>query len=227
MTGTPSTPAVIVFDVNETLSDMSAMADRFSDIGLQSGLAKLWFASLLRDGFARTAAGESEEFSRLGAGSLRVLLSTAEPNCSENDAVAHVMDGLADLQAHPDVADGARALRRLGLRLVTLTNGSAQVAETLFAKAGIRKEFEHLLSVVDAGVWKPARGAYEYAAATCGVDVGRMLLVAVHPWDIDGAARAGMSTAWINRTGGAYPEYFCAPTYSVAELTDLPALLAR
>jgi hypothetical protein len=26
-----------------------------------------------------------------------------------------------------------------------------------------------------------------------------MLLVGVHPWDIDGAGRAGMSGAWINR----------------------------
>jgi len=30
----------------------------------------------------------------------------------------------------------------------------------------------------------------------------QMLLVTVHPWDIHGAARAGLSTAWINRAGG-------------------------
>ena len=41
---------VIVFDVNETLSDMSAMGDRFSEVGAPAALAKFWFASLLRDG---------------------------------------------------------------------------------------------------------------------------------------------------------------------------------
>jgi len=49
------------------------------------------------------------------------------------------------------------------------------------------------------------------------------MLVAVHPWDIDGAARAGLATAWINRAGDPYPEYFRAPDLrprSLAELAD-------
>ena len=53
---------VVVFDVNETLSDMAPLADRFADVGAPPALARLWFAALLRDGFARTAAGESERF---------------------------------------------------------------------------------------------------------------------------------------------------------------------
>jgi len=48
---------VVVFDVNETLSDMAPLAQRFADIGAPPALARLWFAALLRDGFARTAAG--------------------------------------------------------------------------------------------------------------------------------------------------------------------------
>jgi FMN phosphatase YigB (HAD superfamily) len=45
-------PIVIVFDVNETLSDMAPMARRFADVGAPELLAQVWFASLLRDGFA-------------------------------------------------------------------------------------------------------------------------------------------------------------------------------
>jgi hypothetical protein len=37
--------------------------------------------------------------------------------------------------------------------------------------------------------------------AWVGVAPELMLLVAVHPWDIHGAAQAGMGTAWVNRTG--------------------------
>lgn len=33
--------------------------------------------------------------------------------------------------------------------------------------------------------------------------------------------RAGLGTAWINRTGGGYPAYFTAPDLSVASLLDL------
>jgi 2-haloacid dehalogenase len=52
-----------------------------------------------------------------------------------------------------------------------------------------------------------------------------MLLVAVHPWDIDGAARAGLSTAWIDRSGAPYPESFTSPTLRAGSLTDLAAQL--
>ena len=219
-------PTVVVFDVNETLSDMSPMATRFADVGAEPHLAKLWFATLLRDGFALTAAGGSERFSVLGDGVLRQVLAGVALDRDLDDAVAHVMGGFARLPLHPDVPDGVRALREAGLRLVTLTNGSSQVAENLFSAAGIREEFEALLSVEDAGVWKPARGAYEHAARVCGTDLGDMLLVAVHPWDIDGAGRAGMPTAWVDRAGTTYPDYFSPPTFTVAGLTDLAAALA-
>lgn len=47
------------------------------------------------------------------------------------------------------------------------------------------------------------------------------MLVAIHRWDIDGAAHAGLGTAWINRTGGEYPAYFTAGGLSVASLPEL------
>jgi 2-haloacid dehalogenase len=51
------------------------------------------------------------------------------------------------------------------------------------------------------------------------------MLVAVHPWDLDGAARAGLRTAWVNRTGGGYPDYLTAPELTVSGLDDLAARL--
>ena len=83
-----------------------------------------------------------------------------------------------------------------------------------------------LLPVEDAGAWKPARASYEYAAAGCGADPADMFLVAVHPWDIQGATRAGLRTAWLNRAGGSYPGYFQAPEFTFTALTELPAALA-
>ena len=143
-----------------------------------------------------------------------------------DEAIEYVMVGFSELSVHGDVVEGVRALGRAGIRLVTLTNGAAAVPQRLFERAGISGDFERLMSVEDAGVWKPARGAYEYAARTCGVDVGDMLLVAVHPWDIDGAARAGMRTAWIDRSGASYPAYFTAPETTASGIADLADRLA-
>ncbi|MGM9472452.1 haloacid dehalogenase type II [Pseudarthrobacter sp. YS3] len=218
-------PSVIVFDVNQTLSDMSPMGERFAEVGAPAQLAKLWFAMLLRDGFALTAAGGNGAFAEIGAEALRGLLASSDLGMDLDQAVEHVTAGMAGLGLHPDVPGGVRALRAAGYRLVTLTNGSAQVAEKLFAPAGIRDQFERLLSVEDAPAWKPAPAAYHYAARACGVEPGEMLLVAVHPWDIHGAAQAGLATAWINRTGSTYPAYFSAPDYTVASLDILPEAL--
>lgn len=217
-------PHVIVFDVNETLSDMAPMGQRFRDAGAPEALAPLWFARLLRDGFALAAAGSTARFSEIGTELLTGMLRdthVAEPA----DTAAALTTALADLPLHPDVADAVRALRAAGYRLVTLTNGSAQVAQQLFDTAGIRDEFDQLLSVEDAPAWKPHPAAYAYAAEHCNTTPENMLLIAVHPWDIHGAAQAGLQTAWLNRDQSSYPSYFRTPDHEAASLTDLASAL--
>ena len=220
-----TSPSVIVFDVNETLSDMSPMAARFTDVGAPAHLAKTWFATLLRDGFALTAAGASRRFAELGVDALRLVLYDVDLNRDLDAAVQHVIGGFGQLPVHADVPDGVRTLRASGRRLVTLTNGATQVSEQLLTAAGLRDQFAALLSVEDAGAWKPARTAYDYAARTCETDPADMLLVTVHPWDIDGAARAGLRTAWIDRAGTPYPACFTPPSLRATGLTDLAGQL--
>lgn len=214
-------PSVIVFDVNETLSDMAPMAGRFAEVGAPGWLATAWFAAVLRDGFALAAAGGKEPFAQLARGVLDALLADATLNRPVPEAVGHILAGFGELRVHPDVPDGVRLLREGGLRLVTLSNGSADVAGKLLATAGIRGEFESLLSVEDAPAWKPAPAAYAYAARACSVQVAQMLLVAVHPWDIHGARQAGMRTGWITRKPAPYPGYFGAPDLHAPDLSVL------
>ena len=218
-----TTPSVVVFDVNETLSDMTPMKTRFVDVGAPDHLARVWFAALLRDGFALAAAGGSAKFAVIGADVLRDVLRDVALTRSLDDAVTHVMDGLAALNLHPGITEGIRTLKDAGFRLVTLSNGSAQVAQTLLTRAGIRDDFDVLLTVEDAPAWKPARTAYTYAANACGLQPADLLLVAVHPWDIHGAAQAGVRSAWLNRTDAVYPSYFTAPDYTISTLSELAA----
>ncbi|MEO6586671.1 MAG: haloacid dehalogenase type II [Knoellia sp.] len=217
----PRLPRLLIFDVNETLSDMSPMARRFEEVGAPGHLAATWFAGLLRDGFALTAVDSSDFFAHVAAESLRVALHGLPLNRGAAEAVSHMMDGFAELPVHDDVPGGIEALGGLGLRLATLSNGSASIAAALLDRTGIREHFERLLTVEDAGRWKPAPEAYAYALQQCGVEPEDAMLVAVHPWDIDGASRAGLATAWVNRTGGPYPEYFRAPDLTSVSLTDL------
>ncbi|HEY3527879.1 MAG TPA: haloacid dehalogenase type II [Nocardioides sp.] len=219
-------PAVVVFDVNETLSDLTPLRASFESVGLAAESVEPWFAGLLRDGFALTCVGVNPAFADLARESLRIRLLgsgvTPEPG-SENadDAVERVMSGFTSLPVHPDVVEGVRALQSAGIRLVTLTNGSTSVAEGLLERAGLADAFERLMSVESAGAWKPHPSSYAYALGECGVSAGEAILVAVHPWDIDGAARAGLRTGWLNRSGGSYPSYFRRPELEVGSLVEL------
>ena len=219
-------PSVIVFDVVETLSDMSALEEKFAQAGVPASLAKLWFATLMRDGFALAAAGYSGVFADIGAHVLRGLLLDAGLGADVDETIEYVLAGVAEMTVHPDVPAGVRDLKGAGYGLMTLSNGAAEVAESLLTRTGLRDQFGLLLSVEDTAAWKPARAAYDTAAAACGKSPEQMLLVSVHPWDIHGAAEAGLQTAWINRSGAAYPDYFTAPDYTIGSLGELPDRLA-
>ncbi len=44
-----ASPSIIVFDVNETLSDMSPLSGLFEEVAAPGTMAELWFTTLLRD----------------------------------------------------------------------------------------------------------------------------------------------------------------------------------
>lgn len=87
-----STPDLIVFDVNETLSDMSPLGDALVQAGVAEGQARTWFAGILRDGFAMAAAGGNASFAGIAPDSLHRLLiehgitapgsGSTSPSCS-------------------------------------------------------------------------------------------------------------------------------------------------
>lgn len=118
------------------------------------------------------------------------------------------MEPFTGLDVQPDVASSLGRLASGPLRAVTLSNGSADVAERLLTRAGLRDHVDLVLSVGDADAWKPSRSAYEYGLSGCGVAASRAALVAVHPWDVDGGRRAGMRGVWVSRDDGPWPSSF-------------------
>lgn len=214
---------VLLLDVNETLTDLTPMDDRFAAVlpeGAPAGtLRRLWFARVLRDGFAMTAAGVEPSFGALAKVQAEHVLAgagAADPAAGAEQVVA----GMAGLDLHPDVPQALRRLAEAGYRLVPFTNGSPDVAVGAFERGGVLDLFEARLSVVDAGVWKPAAGSYGWAADRLGVSLGECTLVAVHPWDLMGAAQAGAGTAWVRR-GTPWPAYLDRPRHEADDLTGL------
>ena len=220
-------PAVLVLDVNETLSDMSPLAARFEAVGAPRQLLATWFAAVLRDGFALTATGGYADFADVARDALQSTLSEVGGlDRSPGEAADHVLAGLRQLPLHPDVRPGLERLHASGVRLVTLTNGSVESSRALLERGGVAGLIEQVLSVESVRRWKPAPEPYGHAAASCGGAPERMMLVAVHPWDIDGALRAGLRACWINRSGSPYPDIFRAPELTCGDFLQLASPLA-
>ncbi|HVB00750.1 MAG TPA: hypothetical protein VNE42_05760, partial [Acidimicrobiales bacterium] len=60
-----SGPQAIVFDVNETLVDLSRLRLIFDDLKMPPHSLEWWFAILLRDGMALAASGDYGSFASL------------------------------------------------------------------------------------------------------------------------------------------------------------------
>lgn len=62
-------------------------------------------------------------------------------------------------------------------------------------------------------------------AERCGVPLSDAMLAAVHPWDVDGAKRAGLTAAWINRDGATYPAHLTEPDLTCSGFDTLAGAL--
>jgi 2-haloacid dehalogenase len=100
------------------------------------------------------------------------------------------------LDPWPDVREGLEALRR-GRVAAALSNGHLALLVDLARHADLR--FDCVLSAELAHAYKPAPEAYLTAAQLLGMEPGELMLVAAHPWDLEGARRAGLRTAFVDR----------------------------
>lgn len=188
------------------------------DAGLDPGLVPLWFAHVLRDGFALTAMGEFRSFRDVAE---QTLHSVGGADL-DGSAVRVVLDAMRELEPHPDVEPALRTLREASVPALTLTNGSVEVVSALLRRAGLDGYVERNLSVDAVQRWKPAPEPYLYAADELGVAPGRLALVAAHPWDCAGAQAAGLRSGWVRRGQARWPEVFTAPNV-VGE--DIPGVI--
>jgi 2-haloacid dehalogenase len=223
-------PTAAFLDVNDTLSNLASVEPAFVAAGLRATDVRAWYLSVLRDGFALTVLGDNPGFADLARSQLRSMLRLADParDVRAADATAEeLFTGFVAAAPHPDVIPGIVALAAAGVRVHTLSNGSADVARRLLGSTDAGPAVADYLSVADAGAWKPAPAAYRYGLRAAGVEAGDALMVAVHPWDLEGARRVGLRTAWINRDGADWPDAFVSPDHVVASFTDLATALDR
>jgi 2-haloacid dehalogenase len=191
---------VCVFDVNETLLDLGALDPHFERAFGDAGVRRAWFLQLLQSALVATVTGAYSDFGTAGGAALQMVAEREGVGLSDEDK-QRILGGMRELPPHPEVAESLDRLRDAGLRMVTLTNSTQQVAEAQLENSGLRAYFEQILSADAVRRLKPAPEPYHMAAESLGVEMEGVRLIAAHAWDVAGALRAGCAAAFVARPG--------------------------
>ena len=223
-----ASPSVLVFDVNETLIDIEAMAPVFEQTLGDAHAVREWYGQLVVYSMTTALSGCYVDFFTLGQGVLRMLAEIRGLTISDED-LRRIKEAMLTMPAHPDVRDGLAELRDNGFRLVTLTNSpTGSAGPSPLENAGLGGYFERQFSVDVRRTYKPSGDVYAYACDELGVAPSDCMMVAVHAWDIIGAQGAGLSGALIIRPGNAplRLDGLPQPTLVANDLRDLAHQLA-
>ena len=134
------------------------------------------------------------------------------------DEVSALVAEIEKLKPFPEVP---AALARLQTRykLVVLSNGDPDMLETAKRYHGI--PFDQVISVAEAGSFKPHVATYTQAAEIVGASMDQVLFVANHAFDCIGAKSAGMRSAFIDRRRRPFGITPHQPDILVCAMTEL------
>lgn len=198
-----------VFDAYGTLFDVHSAASRYSDaIGEKWGsLSQLWRTKHLEYSWIHAQTGRHISFWTLAERSLDYAIAVT----------GGIPEGLRDkllkayrtLSAFPEVPGVLNELKNAGAKLAILTNGDRDMIDDAVASAGLVGVFDEIITVHEAGTYKPNAVVYQLALDRFGVRREDIAFQSSNRWDIAGAKAFGFTCTWINRLGlpDEYPDF--------------------
>jgi 2-haloacid dehalogenase len=214
---------IIAFDAYGTLFDVTSAARRLADrtpalADVWPALAADWRARQLEYTWHRAIRGRHADFATVTADALDWAMARHGIDSMHRGALLALY---ARLDTFPEVPGVLAQLA--GHQLCILSNGTPAMLRAACDGAGIAAHFRALISVEEAGVYKPARAAYALVAARMGP--GPVVFVSSNGWDASAAADFGFRTVWVNRAGLPRDRLPGTPAVEMADLSGLAAWL--
>lgn len=220
---------VISFDLDDTLYDNGPVMQRAEQALVdylhqqypqtQSLAVKDWRA--LRD---RVAASDPDLATNMTALRLTTLeqglvasgVAIASSRQASEDAMAEFLSYRNRVDVAAEVHQLLAALSQR-FALIAVSNGNADIAEM-----GLGSYFSHAWQPTAALRGKPTTDMFEAARRALGFAPGELLHIGDHPVsDVQGAARFGAQSVWLNESGRPHPQLTWLPSVTI---THLPAL---
>jgi len=215
------------FDAYGTLFDVFSVTALCEQLfpGKGNALAQLWRAKQLQYSLLRSLMGRHKDFWQLTDDGL-VFASKSLKLDLTPEKRKRLMEAYLSLTAFPDVKPGLEALKKQGLRLAILSNGEPRMLEAAAKSAGIDSLLDTIISVEEVKIFKVSPRVYNLGPERMKVNNAELGFVSSNSWDVNGAASAGLTTLWIQRSPGEPPEElgFTADRV-VSAITDLAPLV--
>jgi 2-haloacid dehalogenase len=140
------------------------------------------------------------------------------------EEVRWLVGQIETLKPFPDVVAALGKLRGAGYKLAILSNGDRDMLEAAGPHIGF--PFDHVISVQEAGYFKPHWKTYAKAEEIIGEERTSILFVANHAFDCIGAKAYGMRSAFIDRRKRPFGETPHQPDLVVGNFAELAAALS-
>lgn len=218
-----------IFDAYGTLFDVAAAARAAAGepggamlAELWPRLAELWRQKQLQYTWLRAITGAHADFWQVTGDGLDWAL---EALGVEDAALRErLMVLYRELDTYPEVPALLETLKAHGMKTGILSNGSPDMLADAVSSAGIGDRLDAVLSVEDAGIFKPARAVYDLVGERFGTVPDEVLFVSSNGWDAAGAAAYGFRTVWVNRSGDPVDRLPGRPAHVLSDLTAIPDL---
>lgn len=191
-------PKVMVFDVYETLLDMSEVERKINALTDSKRGYSIWFELFMEYCFVNNSLDTFHDFISIAKVTLQMagnILGKTIYDPEAND----LLELLKHLPVHEEVQSGLSQLNDLGYTIVALTNAPEKTVCERMERTGLISYFEKVFSAETVKKYKPEKKVYEWAAEKLKVTTSDMLMITAHGWDIAGASNAGMKTAFVKR----------------------------
>ena len=184
-----------MFDAYGTLYDVHSVAARCESAwpGKGAQVSQLWRAKQLEYTWQRSLMQRYVPFSTVTREALAYTCEALKLELSVAQMEA-LMSEYTRLSLYPDVR---ATLQKVQRKKAILSNGSPDILLPLVKNSGL--ELDHVISVDELKVFKPAPEVYQLAVSKLGTE--NIGFVSSNCWDAIGAKSYGFQVYWINRGG--------------------------
>lgn len=214
-----------VFDAYGTLFDFNSAVNRCkAGIGGQADdLSRIWREKQLQYTWLRSLMGIHEDFWHVTGDALHYAMKSLM--ISDDKLWERLMELYRTLDAFPDARATLEKLKVTGLKTAILSNGSPEMLAAAVESTGCADLLDHVLSVEDAGIYKPHPSVYKLAADALGLEPQSICFVSANAWDAHGASAFGFKVIWCNRYGQKEEMLPGKPDREVMSLAEIPRIV--